>query len=469
MTGHDPRSERSTSRADTEWISASSIQRSGNETGRRSQGGLVPGLRSPGLRLAKHRSTTAHLASLYPCQANDGLGATGVLMGIDLESGGSTFHFDPFELYARNILTSPNVLILGLVGSGKSTVVKTLLYRSLGILASPSGQPRFAAIADPKGEYGPLAEALGLNRFALRPGGTTRLNPLDPGPRHGTLTELATRRMHMISALTAGVLERPLRPVEDAAIGWVIDELTTDWTAKPTLADVCGLLANPTGIMVQRSGVRPVQLVNEIRDAKYALQKLLERDLAGMFDGHSTETINWSGRGIVIDTSAVNNTPAQPLVMIATTAWLQQLLAVPESETVPRRYQVLEEIWALLSNPQVARYYQASQKLARTYGVCNIAVAHRLEDLKAQTDDGTAAAKIGAGIIADTQTQILFHLPPAQAAEAQQLLGLSNSATHMLTQLRRGEALWKIGNHLTHTYHHQTPIEQKICNTDQNI
>ena len=425
--------------------------------------------RTPGLRLPHHRSTTAHLASLYPCQANDGLGARGVLMGIDLESGGSTFHYDPFEMYARRIITSPNILILGLVGSGKSTVVKTLLYRSIGILSSPSGQPRFAAIADPKGEYGPLADALGLARLSLKPGGATRLNPLDPGPRHGTLEQLATRRTHMIAALTAGVLDRALRPVEDAAISWAIDELTATWTDKPTLADVCRLLADPTGTMIDRSGIGGVQLIDEIRNARYALQKLLERDLAGMFDGHSTETINWQGRGIVIDTSAVNNTAAQPLVMIAATAWLQQLLAVPESETVPRRYQVLEEIWSLLGNPHVARYYQASQKLSRTYGVCNIAVAHRLEDLRAQADDGTAAAKIGAGIIADTQTQILFHLPPAQAAEAQQLLGLSNGATQQLTTLQKGEALWKVGDHLTRVYHLRSGIEQTICDTDQNI
>jgi type IV secretory pathway VirB4 component len=424
---------------------------------------------TPGLRLPRHRSTTAHLASLYPCQANDGLGARGVLMGIDLESGGSTFHYDPFELYAQKVITSPNILILGLVGSGKSTVVKTLLYRSIGILASPGGQPRFCAIADPKGEYGPLAEALGLSRLALRPGGSTRLNPLDPGPRHGTLDELATRRMHMVGALTAGVLDRALRPVEDAAIGWAIDSLTTSWDDKPTLGDVCSLLGSPTGEMVQRSGIRDEQLVDEIRDARYAIQKLLERDLAGMFDGQSTERIDWQGRGVVIDTSAVNNTTAQPLVMIAATAWLQQLLAVPESETVPRRYQVLEEIWSLLGNPHVARYYQASQKLSRTYGVCNIAVAHRIEDLRAQADDGSAAAKIGAGIIADTQTQILFHLPPAQAEEAQKLLGLSNGAANQLTTLQKGEAIWKVGDHLTRVYHLRSKIEERICDTDQNL
>lgn len=424
---------------------------------------------TPGLRLPRHRSTTAHLASLYPCQANDGLGARGVMMGIDLESGGSTFHYDPFELYHQGVITSPNILILGLVGSGKSSVVKTLLYRSIGILASPGGQPRFAAITDPKGEYGPLAKALGLTHLSLRPGGTTRLNPLDPGPRHGTLTELATRRTHMTAALTAAVLERPLTPIEDATIGWTIDTITTNWTDKPTLHDVAHLLATPTTEMINRSAINAEQLINETRNARYAINKLLERDLAGMFDGQSTEHINWNGRGIVIDTSAVNNTTAQPLVMIAATAWLQQLFTIPESDTIPRRYQVLEEIWSLLANPHVARYYQAAQKLSRTYGIANIAVAHRIEDLKAQADDGTTTAKIGAGIIADTQTQILFHLPPPQAAEAQKLLGLSNGATKQLTTLRRGEALWKIGDHLTHTYHLRSKVEEAICDTDRSF
>ena len=77
-------------------------------------------LRRPGLRLPHHRSTTRHLASLYPCQIDPGLGTAGVVMGTDLQSG-STFHYDAFDLYARGIITSPNMVILGLVRRGKST------------------------------------------------------------------------------------------------------------------------------------------------------------------------------------------------------------------------------------------------------------------------------------------------------------------------------------------------------------
>jgi Helicase HerA, central domain len=405
---------------------------------------------------------------MYPCQIDPGLGPTGVLMGTDLGSG-STFHYDPFDLYARGIITSPNMVILGLVGRGKSTVVKTLLYRSLGLLASPNGQPRFAVIADPKGEYAPLAEALGMTRLKLMPGGDTRLNPLDPGPSHGTINDLSARRSAMVTALTAGILGRPLHQIEDATIGWAIDELTPNWDARPTLGDLARLLSTPTARMIDRAGVRSTVLLRDIQDARLALEKLLDRSFAGMFDGKSTYNIDWNGRGIIVDLSGVTNTDAQPLVMIAATGWLQQLLAIPESAQVPRRYQIMEEIWALLGNPHVARYYQACQKLSRTYGVANIAVSHRLEDFTAQTDDGTSTTKIGAGLIADTQTAVLFNLPPAQAAEAANIFGLPPGTAHRLTQLTKGQALWKIGDHLSLVQHHITNTEQKITDTDQSM
>jgi hypothetical protein len=422
----------------------------------------------PGLRIPHHRSTTRHLASMYPCQVDPGLGPHGVLMGTDLETG-SPFHYDPFELYTQGVITSPNMVILGLVGRGKSTVVKTLLYRSLGLLASPGGQPRFAAIADPKGEYLPLATALGMSHLRLATGGTTRLNPLDPGPIVGNINDLISRRTQMITALAAGILERPLHQIEDSTLGWAIETVTHEWKHAPTLADIIRLLGEPTDEMITRSGTSRRGLLQDCRDPRLALERLVTGPLKGMFDGESTVNVDWKGRGVVIDLSGVTNTKEQPLVMIAATGWLQQLLATPESDTVPRRYQVLEEIWALLGNPHVARYYQACQKLSRTYGVANIAVAHRLEDLTAQTDDGTAAAKIGAGLIADTQTAVLFGLPPAQAHEAGEVFGLSSGATARLATLGRGEALWKVDDTIAAIGHVLSRAERRLSDTDTNM
>ncbi len=102
---------------------------------------------------------------------------------------------------------------------------------------------------------------------------------------------------------------------------------------------------------------------------------------------------------MVIDLSAVHQDPeALTLVMIAATAWLQALLAAPEGAEVPRRTQVLEECWALLGSERTAKYLQSGYKLSRAYGgVANIAVAHRIADLRPQSDDGSSAAKGGHG------------------------------------------------------------------------
>ena len=86
------------------------------------------------LRVEWHRATTAQLGALYPFHAETGLGARGVYLGTNETAGGSAFCFDPFELYTTGVLNAPNMLVLGEVGAGKSTAVKTFLYRTLGVI-----------------------------------------------------------------------------------------------------------------------------------------------------------------------------------------------------------------------------------------------------------------------------------------------------------------------------------------------
>ena len=112
-----------------------------------------------------------------------------------------------------------------------------------------------------------------MTQLKLMPGGKTRLNPLDPGPVHGTIADLAARRTHMVTALAAGILERPLQQIEDAAIAWAIDDLTRTWTDRPGLADVIALLNDPTDAMVLRAGTSRRALLQDCRDARLALER----------------------------------------------------------------------------------------------------------------------------------------------------------------------------------------------------
>ena len=110
----------------------------------------------PTLRLRPHRGTTAHVASLYPFSVQGALGHRGPYLGVDLLAGGAEFCWDPFESYAAGTVTNPNCWILGEPGNGKSALVKSLLWRMAAIYGT-GGQGRWIAIADPKGEYAPLA------------------------------------------------------------------------------------------------------------------------------------------------------------------------------------------------------------------------------------------------------------------------------------------------------------------------
>jgi hypothetical protein len=391
-----------------------------------------------------------------------------VYLGTNDTAGASAFHFDPFELYSQRVLNSPNMLIVGEVGAGKSTAVKTFLYRTIAVLGRRSTRGRWVAIVDPKGEYGPLAQRLGLDRIDLHPGGTTRVNPLDRAGRDVD-DELVARQSTMVAALVATVLRRDLTPVEDALIGWST-AVAMKSTSRPVLADVIAVLASPPEALVERAGTSAAQLIEDGTAVRYSLDRLLERDLRGMFDGPSTVAVDAAAPGVVIDLSAVHLEPdALAVVMIATTAWLQTLLTRPRDDDGPRRIQVLEECWALLGSERTARYLQACWKLSRAYGIANIAVAHRISDLRAQADDGTAATKITAGLLADTQTRVVFRQPPDQISEARQMLGLTEREAELLPVLARGRALWKIAGHSALVTHLISEQELALCDTDARL
>src|SRR3546814_15004579 len=108
-----------------------------------------------------HQDTSATLAGAYPFLAEGGLGSDGVFVGQDLYSG-SSFVYDPWVLYARGLITAPNVVLAGIVGSGKSSLAKSLYTRSI-----PFGRRVYIPGA-PNGEHTGVAAAVGGQAIAPR-------------------------------------------------------------------------------------------------------------------------------------------------------------------------------------------------------------------------------------------------------------------------------------------------------------
>jgi len=423
------------------------------EQGRGSGGWIA----RPGIPLDWDRNTMAHLCSAYPFHADTGFGERGVLLGTNVTGGMSGFFFDPFELYAQRHLTNPNMIVMGSVGFGKSATVKALIRR----LKAVYGSDRYLAVIDPKGEYGPVADDLGLPVVRPQPGGRDRINPMDPGG--GDLDGSIITRQALATQLVAGVLGRELSPIEDAVLGWSVERRSRR-SAAFTLRDLCAEVSDPPDELVQLSRHSPLELARATAPVAFGLDKLCSRTLRGMFDGPTTVSVDWEhGPGIVLDLSAVyGNNEALALVIAAATHWLSGALRGRRNR---RSVQVIDEAWAAVRHG--AGYFQSSLKLSRAHGVATVLVCHRPSDLTAQSDEGTASAKIAAGLLSDIQTRVLLRQPPEQIAAATELFDLTERERAWLGQLVPGRAIWRIGARAAVVQTILTERERALFDTDQ--
>lgn len=418
------------------------------------------------LRLPAHRCSTANLRAAYPFLSAGGLGADGVYIGAD-RLGGS-FSYDPWELYPdrrrgwAGVLTGPNMLIAGQLGRRKSSLVKTYCWRQHVF-------GRKVAILDPKGEYGPLAAAMGTTAIKVAPGRGVRLNPLDPGPGAAELGEREVRRRQLVllQALAGASLGRALNAEERTACDLALRAVGQGEGAAPTVVEVVDALLAPTAAMARSVHTTAPALARASREAALELRRLCEGDLAGMFDGPTNVDIDWDGPAVVLDLVEVFNSDALGLLMTCASSWLQSAIARPAGG---RRIVVVDEAWAVLANLGVARWLQALAKLARQWGVSLVVVVHRLGDLVAAGEEGSQQTRLARGLLADTETRVIYGQPPDEVGRAVALLGLSQAEAHLLPGLDPSEGLWKVGPHHTHLVDHVVGDDEwDIIDTDRRI
>jgi hypothetical protein len=403
-----------------------------------------------------HRATTAHLQAVYPFVSGGGLDGRGPFIGRDVFGG--PFRYDPWDLYRRGILTNPNMVVMGQVGRGKSTFVKTFVWRQVA-------HGRQAWIVDPKGEYGPLVHAAGAVPIRLAPGGPHRLNPLEGDRVSGRIGPA-----QLTCSLIESSLRRALSPAERAAVDLAVLSVLegadrpgpATRAACPTLADVVAALLDPDAVLAARVGTDAAGLASDGRAPALELRRLVEGDLAGLFDGPTTPGLRLDGPVVALDLSAVFHSPALALLMICATAWLQAILAGGGV----KRLLVVDEAWAVLHDLGTARWLQATFKLSRSLGVANVAVVHRLSDLRAAGEDGSEQQRLAEGLLADAETRVMFGQSPSEAEACGDLLRLSSSERDLLSRLPRGVALWKVGERSFVVEHAVGRREAELVDTD---
>ncbi len=256
-------------------------------------------------------------------------------------------------------------------------------------------------------------------------------------------------------------------------------------------------LLRPEAHSARAVGTDVPGLAADGRNVALELRRLVAGDLRGMFDGPTSPGVRLDAPLVVLDLSAVYHSAALGILMTCATAWLQTGLGPVVDATgsgadatgsgpgaagsgldvadadggsgaaaTDGVVVVVDEAWAILANLGVARWLQSSWKLSRARGVSNVAVLHRLSDLDTTGAAGSEQVGLARGLLADSETRVVYAQPPGEVERAAPLLGLSSTEAEIVPHLRRGVALWKVGTRSFLVQHRLSRLESAFIDTD---
>ena len=275
----------------------------------------------------------------------------------------------------------------------------------------------------------------------------------------------------MVIALAESATGRPVTSDERSVVTAALMELERRVNDRPvegcprapTLRDVMDLLMEPTVGMAAELRTDPASLATDAQSVARGLHRLVEGDLAGMFDGESTATIDWSGPGIVVDLSAVLQSPAFSSILVCAGAWLAQVVARKDRQ----RIIVVDECWKAIRDAGFVAWGEETQKLSRGYGVQFVTIVQRISDLASQADDGTATAKRAQGFVTEAETKVTFNLSGGEAKASRDVMDWTESETLLVPRLPRGRALWRVGEHGAIVQTILSPRDIAMCDSNQ--
>jgi AAA-like domain len=403
------------------------------------------------------RTSTNQAEAIYLPTAAPGLGDSGVIIGREVYSG-KGYVYDPFQLYGQQ-LPAPHWLVLGESGNGKSALEKTYVLRQLRF------RDRQVVVLDAQGEDGVgewnlIARALGVQPIRLDPhergGEGVRLNPLDPAIT--STGQLALLRTIVEVALGRQLDERSGYALKAAHAQVRSDALRA--AEQPILHDVVEALREPRLVAAEEMNIELDDVREWGLDVALVLDRLVDGDLAGMFDGPTTSGIDLDSPLIVFDLSTIDrNSIAMPILMAIVGIWLEHSWLRPDRR---KRIFLVEEAWHIISEPSVAQLFQRLLKFGRRLGLSFVAVVHHLSDVI----DG-AAAKEAAAILKMASTRTIYMQKSDEARATGRVLGLPRWAVEIIPTLSPGIAVWDVNGDVQVVKHIITEFEKPLVFTDR--
>lgn len=407
-------------------------------------------------------STTRQAEILNTALIGAPTGTAGVVNGRDVLSRTAISH-DPVTAYnaTPREVSSPNTIVMGTVGAGKSSFVKTVCVLRPLLL-----EGRRAVIFDKKdqngeGEYSNVTRRYGYEpiRFTADSSGT-RLNLLDPLIVRGTGVSGQARLVNIVTRLARG--DQALDEWEEEALRAALRRtLERIGDRAPVLADVLpylGAIADDADYAALSPAAKD-ELHRAGLSVRWTLNGLLE-EYAGLLDGETSKTVELNGKLTSFDISQLpDDGPAVPVVMAIGNMWMLGRLRQDRGHATTVVY---EEGWHMIGGPS-ATLIKANQKLSRGLGIANVFVMHKGTDIPRDSP--------GVAIIQEAQSIYVFRQDrPEDAAWCQQTFGFAPEVAQTIERLHDGHFIFKYGSHPeTHVQHIRSAWETAITDTDEAL
>ncbi|MDJ0379153.1 ATP/GTP-binding protein [Cryobacterium sp. PH31-L1] len=412
--------------------------------------------------LAGAPTTTRQAEILNTALIGPPTGTRGVVNGRDVLSR-TTISHDPVTAYNSEPreVSSPNVIVMGDVGAGKSSHTKcNYVVRPLLL------QGRRGVVFDKKdqsgeGEYSNVVRHYGFEPIRFTTDGTgTTLNLLDPTIARGTGVDGQIRLLNIVTRIARG--DKPLNGWEEEALRAALRRTVGQAQGRaPVLADVLPNL----GLVVDDEDYRTLSVTarDDLHKAglsvKWTLNGLLD-EYAGLLDGETSSTVDLSGKLTSFDISQLpDDGPAVPVVMAIGNMWMLGRL---RSERTSATTVVYEEGWHMIGGPS-AQLIKANQKLSRGLGISNVFVMHKGTDIPKDSP--------GMAIIQEAQTVVVYRQSrPEDALWCQQTFGFAPETARTIENLADGHYIFKYGSHPeAHVEHIRSEWERQLTNTDEGL
>jgi hypothetical protein len=403
-----------------------------------------------------------------------------LLVGRNVRTGAAVT-YDPFVSYAdprEPQFTSTVISVIGNLGMGKSTLMKTLFVLRMLLLG------RRVVVLDKKrqgaaGEYAPIAAELGTQSVRFVPGGgpgSSRINLIDPRIGVATADGAATTegrpagQLELVQRVITTYLGRPLGVlgIEALRVGLLAAPRRAAIAGRePDVHDLIWCLQHPDPDQVRDlydNSWTAQQLGEWGTEAAAALLVLVNGELSGVIDGPTSPEVSLDHPSglTVFDISALPNSgPALGIVMLLIQTWLAGLLA-RRSAANEQTVLVVEEGWHVASG-DLGEMFKEQAKLSRALGLCLVAGFHHPSDLPPSSP--------ARALMQESSTWFLFGQDkPSDVEDTLKIAQLPTELAPVLAALPRGQCLLvKAGADPEHVDIGISDWEADLANTDAQL